>query len=417
MRRSLFSALPQSPLQAEGGRPSGRYPGRRALCQCLWRAWRLYPTLCKKPQRMGHPVRGSRCIFWGAVLLALCAVTAGAQQSWQSQLGPVALEARQIHASVNVITLGEGMHRVYVFLPAEPALKGKAPFVFFHHGWQGMNPKNYGALIDHLAREGNVVVFPVYQDADSTSPQIVVGNTAQAEHEALRELQRRGIVPDAQRVVYFGYSMGAAISLKLAATIASTLLPTPQALVLVAPGDSYHIAKGDEAKSIWPVLQDLPPTLPIAIVAGEDDKAIGLPTGRKLAGLICATKADRRVLLVMPGDEHEGKKVGAGHGSPGAPDSRYDIDLATPLAKVPTHMEDRKGFEESASLNQLDFFGYWKVLDAVIDSLVAAPSTSARYVPPAIVFRSGTPGQLYLGTWPDGTPYRQAHVEDPCVTQ
>ena len=348
---------------------------------------------------------------------ALCTFRAGAQQNWQSQLGPAALEARQTHAGVDVVTLGDGMQRVYIFLPAGPSIQGPAPFVFFHHGWQGMNPKNYGALIDHLAREGNVVVFPVYQDADSTSPQIVVDNAAQAEREALVELKQRGIVPDPQRVVDFGYSIGAAISLKLAATTASTHLPAPQALVLAAPGDSYHVAKGEEAKSIWPVLQDLPATLPIAIVTGEDDKYIGLPTGRKLAGLICATKPDRRVLLVMPSDEHEGKKVNAGHASPGSPDTRYDIDLATPLAKAPTQIAGHKGFEESASLNQLDFFGYWKVLDAVIDSLVASPSTSSQYVPPAIVFQSGTPGQLYLGTWPDGTLYRQAHVEDPCASR
>ena len=57
------------------------------------------------------------------------------------------------------------MGRAYIFLPAEPAATGKLPFVFFAHGWQGMNPMNYGALIDHLAREGNVVVFPVYQES------------------------------------------------------------------------------------------------------------------------------------------------------------------------------------------------------------------------------------------------------------
>jgi acetyl esterase/lipase len=354
--------------------------------------------------------------FVAGIVLVLGMSPANAQQNWQSQFGPAALEARQTHASVDLIALGEGMHRVYVFLPAEPAVEGKAPFVFFHHGWQGMNPENYGALIDHLAREGNVVVFPVYQDSDSTSPQIVVDNTAQAEQEALTALNQRGIVPDPQRVVYFGYSMGAAISLKLAATTVSTHLPAPQALVLAAPADAYHVVRGPAAKSIWPALRDLPPTLPIAMVTGEDDKAIGLPTGRKLAGLLCATKSDRRVLLILPGDEHGGKKIGAGHGSPGAPDSRYDIALATPLAKVPKHIAGRSGFEESASLNQLDFFGYWKVLDAVIDSLATEPSTSFRYVPPPVVFRNGTPGQLYLGTWPDGTPYRQAHVEDPCAS-
>jgi len=341
----------------------------------------------------------------------------GRAQSLESQLGPAAIETRQTHGSVDVVALGEGMHRVYLFLPAEPSVSGKAPMVFFHHGWQGMNPKNYGALLDHLTREGNVVVYPVYQESDATSPQVVVANTAQAERDALAELKRRGIEPYAQRVVYFGYSMGAAISLRLAVSAAAEHLPGPQALVLAAPGDAYHVAHGADAKSIIPPLREQRATLPIAIVTGEDDKAIGLPTAHKLAAELCRSEPDRHVLLVLPSDEHDGKKVNAGHASPGAPDSRYDFELKTLLTEIPRHIAGRKGFEASASLNQLDFYGYWKVLDAVIGSLVEAPSTSMKYVPPPLVFKSGTPGQLYLGTWPDGTPYRQAHVEDPCVSR
>jgi len=351
-----------------------------------------------------------RALVW----LLLCA--SAVAQDRVAGLGLAALEARQTHASVDVITLGDGMHRVYVFLPAEPSVSGKVPMVVFEHGWQGMDPKNYGALIDHLAREGNVVVFPVYQDSDTTSPQIVVGNAAQAERDALAELKRRGMEPDAQRVVSFGYSMGAAIALRLAAD--GDGVPKPQALVLAAPGDAYHVARGTEAKSIWPVLRELRPTLPIAIVTGEDDTAIGLPTARKLmAGLCAVTKADRRALLVLPSDEHAGKKVNAGHASPGAPDSRYDFALETAAEKIPAHIAGREGFEASASLNQLDFFGYWKVLDAVLDSLAGAASTSAAYMPPAIVFRPGAEGQLYLGTWPDGTAYKAAHVENPCASR
>lgn len=329
-----------------------------------------------------------------------------------------AIEARQTHASVDVLTLGDGMSRVYVFLPAEPSATGKLPFVFFAHGWQGMNPENYGALLDHLAREGNIVVYPVYQQSDATSPQLVVAAAAAAERSAVAALKARGIEPDLQRVVYFGYSMGAAISLKLAATAETQQIPKPQALVLAAPGDAYHVARGADAKSIWPPLHELRSTLPVAIVTGEDDTSIGLPTARKLAAALCpVTKPDRRVLLVLPGDEHDGRKVHAGHGSPGSPDSRYDFALKTPAGEIPKRIAGRNGFEDSASLNQLDFFGYWRVLDNVIDSLSAAPPTSGLYKPPSDVFRRGAPAQLYLGTWPEGTAYKPAHIEDPCAAR
>jgi len=335
---------------------------------------------------------------------------------------PAYYEARQTHAAVEVIALGEGMQRVYIFLPAqpsvEPSVQGKVPVVFFAHGWQGMDPKNFGALIDHLAREGQVVVYPVYQQDDTTSPQLVVAAAAEAERTALAELKRRGVEPDPQRVVDFGYSMGAAISLKLAATAGAERLPQPQSLVLAAPGDAYHVAKGDAAKSIWPTQQEMhtafPKTMSIAIVTGEDDKAIGLPTARKLAAELCGMP-QTSVLLVLPSDEHAGKKVTAGHASPGAPDSRYDFELKTPAVEIPKLIPGRVGFEESASLNQLDFYGYWRVLDAVIDSLGTSP-----YRAPASVFgdargvRGFTPASWYLGTWPDGTPYIAGHTEDAC---
>jgi len=329
-------------------------------------------------------------------------------------------EARQTHGAVEVMTLGEGMQRVYVFLPAQPSVQGKVPMVFFAHGWQAMDPKNYGALLDHLAREGEVVIYPVYQETDATSPQIVAPAAAEAERRALTALAERGIEPDPQRVVDFGYSMGVAVSLKLAATAKAERLPMPQAMVLAAPGDAYHVAKGVDARSIWPTQAEMkmrfPKSMPVAIVTGEDDKAIGLPTGRKLAAELCdVISADRRLLLVLPSDEHSGKKVNAGHASPGAPDTRYDFELKVPAGEIPKLIPGRTGFEESASLNQLDFYGYWRVLDAVIDSLAVRP-----YVVPVSVFGDarGVRGfhsmDWYLGTWADGTPYKAGHPENAC---
>jgi dienelactone hydrolase len=356
--------------------------------------------------------------LWAFVCLNIVAQRPGDAVPQGPVRGTEAIAARQTHAAVELVALGEGMHRVYIFLPAQPSLIGKAPVVFFEHGWQGTNPKNYGALIDHLAREGNIVIYPVYQEDNDTSPQIVTAAAAEAERTALAELQRRGMEIDPQRVVYFGYSMGTAIALNLAVHAEAEHLPTAQALIFAAPGDAYHVAKGALAKSIWPNLKELPATLPIAILTGQDDIAIGLPTGRKLAAALCnVTKPDRRVLLILPADAHAGSRTSSGHGAPGAPDSRYDMELTTPRASLPKTIAGRTGFEISTSLNQLDFFGFWRALDSVIDSLATAPSNSSRYVPPAEVFASGTPAQTYLGTWADGTPYKPAQIENPCAAK
>jgi acetyl esterase/lipase len=353
--------------------------------------------------RLHHWLAGLSLALFASVACALAPLS----DELEARFGPQALEQRHRHAAVEVMTLGEGARRVYVFLPSQPGLRAAAaPMVFFHHGWQGMNPLNFGALIDHLVRSGQVVIYPVYQQSEKTPPQIVTAQAAQANRRALSALQQRhGITPDAKRVLYYGYSMGAAISLTLALNPAAYQLPAPRALVLVAPGDAHHVAKGEQARSIIGPVEKLPADLPVALLTGAADTTIGLPTARLLASRLCHIKADRRVLMVLPSDAHAGRKVNAAHGSPGAPDSRYNFEPNR--RDIPTHIAGRAGFEASASLNQLDFYGYWKVLDAMIDSL------GKGYLPDS-VFGSGTPQQVYLGRWADGVRYPEAVIEQRC---
>jgi hypothetical protein len=316
-----------------------------------------------------------------------------------------AAEQRHTHADVELRVLGDGAKRVYVFLPSSPRLQGKAPVMLFHHGWQGMNPMNFGALIDHLARSGQVVIYPVYQESEKTSPQVVTDAAAQADKRALDALSKEGMTIDPDRVVYYGYSMGAAIAINLAANPEKYGLPVPRSLMLVAPGDAHHVVKGPQAKSIIEPPSKLPPTLPVVVITGEMDSEIGLPTARLLFSQMCHIQPDRRVLMILPSDEHNGSRVNSVHGSPGAPDSRYNFDLKRKT--FPQRIPGRTGFEESASLNPLDFYGYWKVIDTLVDD------AAARSLPP-IVFGKGTPEQLSLGNWPDGTPFKQLRLENPC---
>ncbi|MFJ2987522.1 alpha/beta hydrolase [Collimonas sp. NPDC087041] len=338
------------------------------------------------------------------------------QATLEARFGPQALKQRHTHAAVDVLTLGDGAQRVYVFIPTQPSLRGKVPMVFLHHGWQGMNPRNFGGLIDHLARSGQVVIYPVYQQSAQTSPQIVTHEAAQADRRALTALeQQRNLTPDPTRVLYYGYSMGAAISLNLALDYQKYQLPAPSALVLTAPGDAYHVAHGKLGQSIIGAIEQLPPELPVAILTGADDTSIGLPTARTLASRLCGIRADRRVLMVLPSDENNNKKVFAAHGAPGAPDSRYDFPLTRrqagagdlPNRAIPTQLQGRNDFEASASFNQLDIYGFWKVIDAMTDGLRDGKLSST-------VFGNGTAAQRYLGSWPDGSRYKPITIEQPC---
>lgn len=46
--------------------------------------------------------------------------------------------------------------------PAQPAPKS-APLVIFLHGWTAMTPDTYRGWVNHLAKRGNIVVYPRYQ--------------------------------------------------------------------------------------------------------------------------------------------------------------------------------------------------------------------------------------------------------------
>ena len=358
---------------------------------------------------LGVPRRAATLSTLTAGLLGVFLLTATAHaqtpRAMTSSYSPESYKARETHGAVDVRTIGDGAQRVYLFVPARPRPVENVPVVLLHHGWLGMNPLNFGAVIDHLARSGHAVVYPVYQESDKTSPQGVTETAGAANRRALDVLEKSfGLRPAPGRTLYYGFSMGAAIALGLALDPQRYNLPPPDALVLTGPGDAHHVAHGELGRSIVGPLQLLPPTLPIAIVTGEADP-IGLPTARRLMARLCQIPRERRVMMVLPSDERSGRKVMAGHGSPGAPDSRYDFPLTS--NDLSATLQGRPAYEASGSLNQLDFHGYWKVLDGVLDSL-----RTGELQP--VVFGDGTPEQLSLGSWPDGTPYRPLRLEDPC---
>lgn len=315
--------------------------------------------------------------------------------------------AHNKHKKIEVLTVGEGIERAYVFIPQSPTPKG-APLVLFHHGWLGMNPKNFGGLIDLMVRRGAVVIYPVYQDGDHTAPQMVTELAARADASALKAIKERyPHLLNTNKTLYFGFSMGSSISLNIALDAERYGLPAPKALVLTAPGDAHHVAHGALAASILGPLESLSGDLPTVLVSGADDP-IGAPTARAIAARLCHLPAERRTLILFPSDTESGTHIQAGHGSPGAPDSRYDFGNSR--ARVTNSIPYRNGFEESASLNLLDYYGYWRITTRMLDWVAG----SSKY--PDELF-SDSPENRFLGNWPSGRPYAQAMVENPCDTR
>src|SRR5579859_6313049 len=80
----------------------------------------------------------------------------------QPAIGPGGADYK--HKQVVAHMYGTGATRYWIFEPADP-VPGDAPLIVFNHGWGAMEPKVYGAWIDHIVKRGNIVVYPVYQDS------------------------------------------------------------------------------------------------------------------------------------------------------------------------------------------------------------------------------------------------------------
>ena len=114
------------------------------------------------------------------------------------------------HRGVKRYEIGQGPRSYWIFEPDEPKPDGRAPVVVFLHGWFAVNPGFYGAWIDHLVRDGRIVIFPRYQNDVGTMPQDFLPNALAAIRDALGVLHDGvgHVRPDPARFALIGHSAG-----------------------------------------------------------------------------------------------------------------------------------------------------------------------------------------------------------------
>jgi pimeloyl-ACP methyl ester carboxylesterase len=178
-----------------------------------------------------------------------------------------------------------------------PDVAGELPVVVFLHGWGAPDPAFYRPWLEHLARRGNAVVYPRYQDSFVEPPRQALGNVLAALRIALA---RPGL--DTSALVVAGHSAGGALAADYAALAATADLPAPRAIFAVYPGRRLpRVPRG---------LPEIPPRLipagtRIEALASRDDVIVGTGTARAIVR--GATRADARLVLVEDeaADDHQ----------------------------------------------------------------------------------------------------------------
>jgi acetyl esterase/lipase len=292
----------------------------------------------------------------------------------QPEAGPGGTEYP--HGSFERSRFGSGAAEYWVYTPDDPRPKS-APVIVFNHGWSAMHPYVYGAWLQHLARRGNIVIYPRYQVSARTPARSFTANAAEAVKDALVRLRRMGPVsPELSKLAIVGHSAGGVISANMAGTWRDLGTPKPLAVMCVAPARSlYH-------DSVWGVpVADYSAietgTLLLCLV-GADDRLAGSEMAEQIITEASQVPDVDKDLVVAVSDNHGSPALLADHG------------FATA----------RLG--SSASVNALDYYACWKLLDGLTDAAFFGKNREYAL--------GDTPQQRHMGEWSDGAPVKELVV-------
>lgn len=327
-------------------------------------------------------------------------------------------------ATITKRLLGRGTASTYAFYAAGAAPEAGRPVAIVLHGWGAVNPQSYGGWIDHLARQGWLVLFPRFQEVNRTrpadAPAIAEGLVKAALAELATESEAK---PDLGRVAMIGHLAGAPLAMDLAAAAKAQGLPVPKLIFAATPGG---IASGPKSRGI--ALTDLaaidPSTLLVAMVGDKDTRAADL-AAKRLLREASGVPLDRKLFVRVLSDDHGFPALTATLAAPAGVDSAYDggnIKPAPEPKDAPKESTKPPPFRWSADMaltgeqqtlvsqinlarvDALDYLGFWKTFDLAAAAAFAGSDATAL---------KNNPRLADMERWSDGWPVKQigrAHV-------
>lgn len=327
---------------------------------------------------------------------------------------------------------GSGSAQAFVFRPAGPS-EAARPIVVFVHAPGAISPKYYGAWIEHLARKGNIVVYPRYEfEIGKTKYSDMAVEAAKGVKEALAGLDTEAEVKlDRSKLAVVGHGGGAVIAANLAAVAAEQGLPSPRLVFGAMPAKpAAERGKGLPLAD----LSGLDPKTVLVMLVGDRDTVAGEGGGRQVIRAASGLPVERRLLVKVPSDNHGQPALAASHYAPVAPSSAYDLQAiagaldqpgkAAPAGAAPRDKTAREqarkdagelwrtGYSErqempnydAQEVDAMDWYGLWRPFDLARDVVFAGGD--------AVALKRD--GRLYdMGLWSDSWPVRRLNAESP----
>ena len=302
---------------------------------------------------------------------AVATIALVACQPPRPDTGPGSTQA-YIATSANETDVGSGTDgtRVYTYVPNVLRDGASAPVVVLLHGFQLLAPDIYGGLIEHLNRQGIIVVFPAYNKGGFG----ILGDTdqnamaARAVASANAAIDGLGAIADRSQVYLFGHSLGGLVASSWTALGGAA----PAGIVLANPSTSAGTGIPDFVPvTVTPLpWQTLAPatTAPTVILTGDEDDIAPPSESIALHDTIGAAASG---VWELQGDDTQNPAIQADHMAP-----IQDQGI------VPDWIMNTLGGD--AETDTADWRFYW----AALDQLLAGDATPS----------------FSMGTWQNGTP-------------
>lgn len=266
---------------------------------------------------------------------------------------------------------GQGAHEFWIFEPADPT-PTSAPLIVFNHGWGAFYPIYYEAWVDHLVRQGNIVVYPRYQAGLVFNLRYATQYAIDSVKQAIAILENGSHVhPDLDKFAIVGHSLGGGITAEMAALANTSGLPVPKAVMPVQP---YL-----RPMTMLSNFSGIPSTTLLLVIVGENDTIAGNQSGKLIFTTSTQVPLSQKDFVMQRSDYHGSPPLIADHGAP---------------VCIPN----------SSWVDAMDYFSTWKLFDALTD--YAFYGINRDYC------LGNTSQQRFMGLWSDGVPVKELIVTD-----
>jgi dienelactone hydrolase len=330
--------------------------------------------------------------------------------------------AMNANAEVVKRAVGRASAPIYVYHLAGDAAEPR-PVVVFLHAWGAVNPQTYGGWIDHLARRGYLVLFPIFQELGRTRPLEAGPVAASRVKDALAALASDSAArPDPARLAYIGHTAGVGVAMYMAGAAAKEGLPNPKLVFGVMPGG---IASDEKSRGVqMGDLSKVDPSVSVVTLVGDREFQASDRLSRRILRETENVPPSRKLFMRAASDDHGFPTMSATLASPASPKSDYDpaaiklppdppVDPRAPRPQRPRWSADMVlSGEQQVLLQQLgrngtdtlDYLAFWRSFDFLAEAAFSGlDMTSVR----------ANPAFADMGRWSDGWPVKRLAVETP----